>query len=112
KDDALESEEHHFVYCELAKETWRGVVDCLAERAPVPAACKMFFDTVVQSTIWHIWRYRDALKTVWLPSYTADASGGGPVIEMTGIKQTRSYAPLSTIDPGTSSSYVPRLLFC
>ncbi|GJU68304.1 syntaxin-43-like protein [Tanacetum coccineum] len=49
-------------------------------------------------------RYRDALKTVWLPSYTADASGGGPVIEMTGIKQTRSYAPLSTIDPGTSSS--------
>ncbi|PWA99667.1 reverse transcriptase domain, Reverse transcriptase zinc-binding domain protein [Artemisia annua] len=24
-DDALESEEHLFVYCELAKETWRGV---------------------------------------------------------------------------------------
>ncbi|GJZ21961.1 hypothetical protein Tco_0559000, partial [Tanacetum coccineum] len=49
-------------------------------------------------------RYRDALKTVRLPSYNADAGGGGPVIEMTGIKQTRSYAPLSTIDPGTSSS--------
>ncbi|GJT58545.1 RNA-directed DNA polymerase, eukaryota, reverse transcriptase zinc-binding domain protein [Tanacetum coccineum] len=26
-DDALESEERIFVYCELAKETWRGVVD-------------------------------------------------------------------------------------
>ncbi|PWA54619.1 t-SNARE [Artemisia annua] len=47
-------------------------------------------------------RYRDALKTVRLPSYTSDAGGGGPVIEMTN-KQTRSYAPLSTIDPGTSS---------
>nr|GEU61901.1 syntaxin-43-like [Tanacetum cinerariifolium] len=51
-------------------------------------------------------RYRDALKTVRLPTYNADAGGGGPVIEMTGIKQTRSYAPLSTIDPGTSSSFV------
>ncbi|GJZ04885.1 RNA-directed DNA polymerase, eukaryota, reverse transcriptase zinc-binding domain protein [Tanacetum coccineum] len=76
-DDALESEEQLFVYCELAKETLSGVVDwwklsnvnfsnlqdviSLAERAPVPAACKMFFDTVVQSTIWHIWRFRNEM---------------------------------------------------
>lgn len=55
-------------------------------------------------------RYRDALKSVRVPSGPSNAlsssSGGGPAIEMSNaaarIKQNRSYAPLSTEDPGTS----------
>ncbi|XP_076958251.1 tlg2p-like protein a [Bidens hawaiensis] len=57
------------------------------------------------------WRYRDALKSVRAPTSgrshaAASSGGGGPVIEMsnaTPFKQTRSYAPVSTNDPGTST---------
>ncbi|KAE8010295.1 hypothetical protein FH972_006678 [Carpinus fangiana] len=57
-------------------------------------------------------RYRDALKSVRIPSsYAAAASSstsssGGPVIELVNaslLNPNRSYAPLSTEDPGNSS---------
>lgn len=53
-------------------------------------------------------KYRDALKSVRVPSNSLPSSSasGGPVIELSNvpfIKQNRSYAPLSTDDPGGSS---------
>ncbi|KDP23421.1 hypothetical protein JCGZ_23254 [Jatropha curcas] len=55
-------------------------------------------------------KYRDALKSVRVPSglstqSATTSSGGGPVIELvnTSLLQNRSYAPLSTEDPGNSS---------
>ncbi|GAU18286.1 hypothetical protein TSUD_201740 [Trifolium subterraneum] len=54
-------------------------------------------------------KYRDALKSVRAPSASSPpskSSAGGPVIELvstTLLNQNRSYAPLSTEDPGNSS---------
>ncbi|KAG8363882.1 hypothetical protein BUALT_Bualt19G0068700 [Buddleja alternifolia] len=55
-------------------------------------------------------KYRDAFKTVRIPSglstSTSAGGGGGPVIELSTtslLNPNRSYAPLSTEDPGTSS---------
>lgn len=57
-------------------------------------------------------RYRDALKTVRVPTSTSPlqssgkSSGGGPVIELVNsslLNPNRNYAPLSTDDPGNSS---------
>lgn len=57
-------------------------------------------------------RYRDALKTVRVPTSTSPLqssgkfSGGGPVIELVNsslLNPNRNYAPLSTEDPGNSS---------
>ncbi|XP_075511060.1 syntaxin-43-like isoform X1 [Primulina tabacum] len=53
-------------------------------------------------------KYRDALKSVRVPVGLSPSSsgGGGPVIELSTaslLKRDRSYAPLSTEDPGTSS---------
>ncbi|KAG2694691.1 hypothetical protein I3843_08G152700 [Carya illinoinensis] len=56
-------------------------------------------------------RYRDALKSVRAPASSSPASSlttsaGGPVIELVStslINPNRSYAPLSTEDPGNSS---------
>ncbi|XP_007031091.2 PREDICTED: syntaxin-43 [Theobroma cacao] len=61
-------------------------------------------------------KYRDALKSVRVPASSSSASassavagtssGGGPVIEMVSaslLHPNRSYAPLSTEDPGNSS---------
>ncbi|KAL2469114.1 syntaxin [Forsythia ovata] len=52
-------------------------------------------------------KYRDALKSVRVPSGSSpSSSGGGPVIELSTtslLNPNRSYAPLSTEDPGTSS---------
>lgn len=53
-------------------------------------------------------RYRDALKSVRAPAGSSPSSsggGGGAVVEMSTtslLKPNRSYAPLSTEDPGTS----------
>ncbi|CAN1354974.1 SYP43 [Linum perenne] len=50
-------------------------------------------------------KYRDALKSVRIPTGSSCSSAGGPVIEMVGSslrKPNRSYAPLSTEDPGNS----------
>ncbi|KAD6795522.1 hypothetical protein R6Q59_020582 [Mikania micrantha] len=58
-------------------------------------------------------RYRDALKGVRVPTGRSHVisnsfgAGDGPVIEMsnaTMLKQNRSYVPLSTEDPGTSTA--------
>jgi syntaxin 16 len=58
-------------------------------------------------------KYRDALKSVRIPSSYAAAtssstsSSGGPVIELVNaslLNPNRSYAPLSTEDPGNSRS--------
>ncbi|CAN0897191.1 SYP43 [Linum grandiflorum] len=59
-------------------------------------------------------KYRDALKSVRIPtsssasaaSTSSSAGGGGPVIELVStslLHHKRSYAPLSTEDPGNSS---------
>ncbi|KAF5454154.1 hypothetical protein F2P56_023838 [Juglans regia] len=56
-------------------------------------------------------RYRDALKSVRLPSssppaYSSTSSAAGPVIELVNtslLNPNRSYAPLNTEDPGNSS---------
>ncbi|TKY52286.1 Syntaxin-43 protein [Spatholobus suberectus] len=56
-------------------------------------------------------KHRDALKSVRVPSIssapsTASGAGGGPVIELVStslLNPNRSYAPLSTEDPGNSS---------
>lgn len=56
-------------------------------------------------------KYRDALKSVRVPTGSSSLSsgggggGGGPVIELSTtslLNTNRSYAPLSTEDPGTS----------
>lgn len=55
-------------------------------------------------------RYRDALKSVRAPtssyaSQTSTSSGGGPVIELVStslLNPNRSYAALSTEDPGNA----------
>lgn len=49
-------------------------------------------------------KYRDALKSVRTPAPAYSSSGGGPVIELSLLNPNRSYTPLSTTDPGTSSS--------
>ncbi|CAI0551623.1 unnamed protein product [Linum tenue] len=56
-------------------------------------------------------KYRDALKSVRIPTSSSSSSqqrgrGGGPVIELANtsfLNPNRSYAPLSTEDPGNSS---------
>ncbi|PON67026.1 t-SNARE [Parasponia andersonii] len=54
-------------------------------------------------------KYRDALKSVRAPtslSPSTSSGGGGPVIELANtslLNPNRSYAPLSTEDPGNSS---------
>ncbi|GJX61657.1 fimbrin-2 [Tanacetum coccineum] len=66
-DEVIESEEHLFVKCDVAKDTWKGVIDwwqinsitiatledviTLADTAPVPGNLKIFFDVVVQTTL-------------------------------------------------------------
>ncbi|GJS51353.1 RNA-directed DNA polymerase, eukaryota, reverse transcriptase zinc-binding domain protein [Tanacetum coccineum] len=66
-DEAIESEEHLFVKCDVAKDTWKGVIDwwqinnitiatledviTLADTALVLGNLKIFFDVVVQTTL-------------------------------------------------------------
>ncbi|CAL5380534.1 unnamed protein product [Camellia sinensis] len=50
-------------------------------------------------------KYRDALKSVRVPSGSSPLTSGGPVIELSTtslLNSNRSYAPLSTEDPGSS----------
>ena len=60
-------------------------------------------------------KYRDALRSVRVPTSSSPAfaspstssAGGGPVIELVSsslLHPNRSYAPLSTEDPGNSRS--------
>ncbi|GKD01409.1 RNA-directed DNA polymerase, eukaryota, reverse transcriptase zinc-binding domain protein [Tanacetum coccineum] len=66
-DEAIESEEHLFVECDVAKDTWKDVIDWwqinsitiathedvinLADTTLVPGNLKIFFDVVVQTTL-------------------------------------------------------------
>lgn len=62
-------------------------------------------------------KYRDALKSVRVPSSspasTSSGGAGGPVIELVSsslLNQNRSYAPLSTEDPGNSRCvFIPHI---
>ncbi|GKA95081.1 hypothetical protein Tco_0817119, partial [Tanacetum coccineum] len=72
-DEAIESEEHQFVECYVAKDTWKGVIDwwqinsitiatvedviALVDTAPVRGNLKIFFDLVVQTTLWSLCRF-------------------------------------------------------
>lgn len=67
-------------------------------------------------------KYRDALKSVRVPSSSSPSSSspstssgaGGPVIELVStslLNPNRSYAPLSTEDPGNSRYFFLDLIF-
>lgn len=74
-DDDLECENHIFVECTVAKDTWLAVFKCwgfdnlnisslndaidLADRAPLNIKHKRYFDVVVQSTLWVLWTHRN-----------------------------------------------------
>ncbi|GKB30224.1 RNA-directed DNA polymerase, eukaryota, reverse transcriptase zinc-binding domain protein [Tanacetum coccineum] len=74
-DDDIETEEHLFVHCELARDTWKDVlrwshipntsfqylqdVISLADHSPLQSKSSRFFDAVVQTTIWSLWRFRN-----------------------------------------------------
>ncbi|GJX30645.1 RNA-directed DNA polymerase, eukaryota, reverse transcriptase zinc-binding domain protein [Tanacetum coccineum] len=74
-DDDIETEKHIFVHCELARDTWKDVlrwwhipntsfqylqdVISLADHSPLQSKSSRFFDAVVQTTIWSLWRFRN-----------------------------------------------------
>ena len=74
-DDGIETEEHLFIHCKVAKEIWLDVLKWwripyvslvtlqdlinLADHTPLEDKFSGFFDAVVQTTIWSIWRYRN-----------------------------------------------------
>ncbi|GJS84774.1 RNA-directed DNA polymerase, eukaryota, reverse transcriptase zinc-binding domain protein [Tanacetum coccineum] len=74
-DDGIETEDHIFVHCKVAKELWSDVLKWwripnvsfpflqdlvhLADHTPLGEKFTKFFDVVVQTTIWSIWRYRN-----------------------------------------------------
>ena len=76
-DDAIETEEHLFVDCRIARHTWINVLKwwripnttfhCLqdvfqlADHLPVDAKFSRFFDAVIQTTIWSLWRFRNSV---------------------------------------------------
>ncbi|GJZ65072.1 hypothetical protein Tco_0621768 [Tanacetum coccineum] len=78
KSSHIETEEHLFVSCEVAKEIWSKVlswwkirnisITCLpdainlADRVQMPNHLVAFFDAVVQSTIWFLWRFRNDMS--------------------------------------------------
>ena len=77
-DNDIETEEHLFVSCEVAKEIWSKVltwlkiqnisITCLhdainlTDRVNIPNHLVAFFDAVVQSTIWFLWRFRNDMS--------------------------------------------------
>ncbi|GKA26803.1 RNA-directed DNA polymerase, eukaryota, reverse transcriptase zinc-binding domain protein [Tanacetum coccineum] len=74
-DDGIEKEDHIFVYCKITKELWLDVLKWwgipnvsflilqdlvhLVDHIPLGEKFTKFFDVVVQTTIWSIWRYRN-----------------------------------------------------
>ncbi|GKA37270.1 RNA-directed DNA polymerase, eukaryota [Tanacetum coccineum] len=73
----IETEEHLFNSCRIAKHTWSKVLiwwkinnvsisslsDAinLAERVSIPGNLKAYFDVVVQTTLWFLWRFRNEM---------------------------------------------------
>ena len=76
--------------------------------------CGFVFSMAMRNRTFLFRKYRDALKSVRVPvssslssSAASTSSGGGPVIELVStslLNPNRSYAPLSTEDPGNSRS--------
>ncbi|GJR14954.1 RNA-directed DNA polymerase, eukaryota, reverse transcriptase zinc-binding domain protein [Tanacetum coccineum] len=74
-DDAVETEKHLFVDCKIARDTWINVLNWwripittfqsvqdvfqLADESPLEAKISRFFDAVIQTTIWSLWRFRN-----------------------------------------------------
>ncbi|GJR87366.1 hypothetical protein Tco_0211377 [Tanacetum coccineum] len=74
-DDVVETEEHLFVDCKIARDTWINVLNWwripnttflslqdvfqLADDSPLEAKFSRFFDAVIQTTIWSLWRFRN-----------------------------------------------------
>ncbi|GJW67896.1 RNA-directed DNA polymerase, eukaryota, reverse transcriptase zinc-binding domain protein [Tanacetum coccineum] len=74
-DAAIETENHIFTECELSKSTWNRVLEWwgiqninitnindvirLANRVHLPATTVKIFDSVVQTTLWVLWRFRN-----------------------------------------------------
>ena len=76
-DNDIETEEHLFVSCNIAKETWSKVLywwnmhnnpivslpDAvnLADRVSLPTNHYIHFDVVVQTTLWVLWKFRNEM---------------------------------------------------
>ncbi|GJY05409.1 RNA-directed DNA polymerase, eukaryota [Tanacetum coccineum] len=74
-DAAIETENHLFTECDLSKSTWNRVLEwwgiqninitnindimSLAYRVHLPASTVKIFDSVVQTTMWVLWRFRN-----------------------------------------------------
>ncbi|GKC64896.1 RNA-directed DNA polymerase, eukaryota, reverse transcriptase zinc-binding domain protein, partial [Tanacetum coccineum] len=74
-DDAVQTEKHLFVDCKIARDTWINVLNWwripiitfqslqdvfqLAYDSPLEAKFSRFFDAVIQTTIWSLWRFRN-----------------------------------------------------
>ncbi|GJW54616.1 RNA-directed DNA polymerase, eukaryota, reverse transcriptase zinc-binding domain protein [Tanacetum coccineum] len=74
-DDALETEQHVFVSYNLAGKIWKDILNWwniksivvstlddainLAGKVTIKASHIKFFDAVVQTTLWLLWRYRN-----------------------------------------------------
>ncbi|GJY25069.1 RNA-directed DNA polymerase, eukaryota, reverse transcriptase zinc-binding domain protein [Tanacetum coccineum] len=68
-DDEIESEEHIFVMCNVAREAWKNImlwwkIDNtsainLADRVSLPTKLLKVFDVVVQTTLWFLWKFRN-----------------------------------------------------
>ncbi|GJU92351.1 putative reverse transcriptase domain-containing protein [Tanacetum coccineum] len=74
-DKDLETEDHLFVFCDLAIDTWKKVLNwwnldfmcpssltdllCLADNVQIQAPLIKYFDVVMHTTIWLLWRFRN-----------------------------------------------------
>ncbi|GJU13972.1 RNA-directed DNA polymerase, eukaryota, reverse transcriptase zinc-binding domain protein [Tanacetum coccineum] len=74
-NDGIEMKDHIFVHCKVTKELWSDVLKWwripnvsfpflqdlvhLADHTPLGEKFTKFFDVVVQTTIWSIWRYKN-----------------------------------------------------
>ena len=74
-DNGIESEEHIFVMCNVAREAWKNILlwwkidntsinnlyDAinLADRVSLPTKLLKAFDVVVQTTLWFLWKFRN-----------------------------------------------------
>ncbi|GJS55575.1 RNA-directed DNA polymerase, eukaryota, reverse transcriptase zinc-binding domain protein [Tanacetum coccineum] len=74
-DEDVETEEHIFVYCNLARKIWKDVllwwnvynVNALSlleainlvDKVSLPPPLSTLFDTVVQTTLWFLWQYKN-----------------------------------------------------
>lgn len=77
-DDYIETEEHLFTSCGIAKDIWSKVLSWwnihnisissltdainLADNVPLAANLRGPFDVVVQTTLWCIWRFRNEMS--------------------------------------------------